>query len=226
MPNPKHPPLGGLGLDLFSGTAADTNKAIPVVNGGDSCVAEQDCNGHDLYRDLLGATAQLLTNIRTYRDLKVPNALPIVQAALKGLQQDEFGFLQALSGERAREEYEYGHALNVCVLSMVIGRTMGLGRQSLQALGLGALLQDMGKVQEGDVLVIPYSDVGWTPLFTKAGAVIAESGGILSHSSIVAREYGIPAVVSVPGATQLPDGTQVTVDGYLGEIIVHELTQG
>jgi pyruvate,water dikinase len=81
-------------------------------------------------------------------------------------------------------------------------------------------IQDLGKLEEGDVLVVPYSDVGWTPLFAKAGAVVAESGGILSHSSIVAREYGIPAVVSVPGACQLEDGTYVTVDGYRGEIIV------
>ena len=84
-------------------------------------------------------------------------------------------------------------------------------------------IQDMGRVQGGDVLVIPYSDVGWTPLFAKAGAVVAESGGILSHSSIIAREYGIPAVVSVPGACQLADDTQVTVDGHSGRIIIHEV---
>jgi pyruvate,water dikinase len=83
-------------------------------------------------------------------------------------------------------------------------------------------IRDFDKVQEGDVLVIPYSDVGWTPLFARAGAVIAESGGILSHSSIVAREYGIPAVVSVPGACQLVDDTLVTVDGYRGEILIHQ----
>jgi pyruvate,water dikinase len=83
-------------------------------------------------------------------------------------------------------------------------------------------IQDMGRVQPGDVLVIPYSDVGWTPLFAKAGAVVAESGGILSHSSIIAREYGIPAVVSVPGACQLADDTRVTVDGHSGRILVHE----
>jgi pyruvate,water dikinase len=81
---------------------------------------------------------------------------------------------------------------------------------------------DFDKLRDGDVLVIPYSDVGWTPLFTRAGAVIAESGGILSHSSIIAREYGIPAVVSVPGACQIPDGVRVTVDGYQGDIVVHE----
>jgi pyruvate,water dikinase len=79
---------------------------------------------------------------------------------------------------------------------------------------------DFDKLKPGDVLVVPYSDVGWTPLFTKAGAVIAESGGILSHSSIIAREYGIPAVVSVFGACRLEDNTLVTVDGYRGEIFV------
>jgi phosphohistidine swiveling domain-containing protein len=80
---------------------------------------------------------------------------------------------------------------------------------------------DFPKLNDGDVLVIPYSDVGWTPLFARAGAVIAESGGILSHSSIIAREYNIPAVVSVAGAMQLCDNTTVTIDGYKGEIMVH-----
>jgi pyruvate,water dikinase len=83
-------------------------------------------------------------------------------------------------------------------------------------------IEDFAKLEIGDVLVIPYSDVSWTPLFAKAGAVVAESGGILSHSSIVAREYNIPAVVSVSGACRLRDGVRVTVDGYRGVVIVHE----
>jgi len=83
-------------------------------------------------------------------------------------------------------------------------------------------IAEFSKLEPGDVLVIPYSDVGWTPLFAKAGAVVAESGGILSHSSIIAREYNIPAVVSVTGALNLPDLTRVTVDGFQGEVIIHE----
>ena len=78
------------------------------------------------------------------------------------------------------------------------------------------------RLMEGDVLVIPFSDVGWTPLFAKARAVIAESGGILSHSSIIAREYKIPAVVSVSNACSLDDGMLVTVNGYTGDIVVVE----
>jgi pyruvate,water dikinase len=83
---------------------------------------------------------------------------------------------------------------------------------------------DFPKVTAGCILVIPYSDVSWTPLFALAGALIAESGGMLSHSSIIAREYGIPAIVSVPHATQLADGLEVTVDGSTGNIILHEIT--
>lgn len=82
-------------------------------------------------------------------------------------------------------------------------------------------LNEFDKMQGGAVLVIPFSDVSWTPLFAKAGAVVAESGGILSHSSIVAREYMVPAVVSVPGAGHvLEDGMLVTVDGYKGEVLI------
>jgi pyruvate,water dikinase len=88
-----------------------------------------------------------------------------------------------------------------------------------------AAIDDFGKVETGDVIAIPYSDVGWTPLFARAGAVVAAAGGMLSHSSIVAREYRIPCVVSVAGAMQLPDGATVTVDGYSGTVVVDESRQ-
>ncbi len=83
-------------------------------------------------------------------------------------------------------------------------------------------IEDFPRVESGDVIAVPFSDVGWTPLFARAGAVIAESGGILSHSSIVAREYRIPCVVSVPGAMRLPDGTTVVVDGYTGTVTIEK----
>jgi len=83
-------------------------------------------------------------------------------------------------------------------------------------------IEDFPRVQDGDILVIPHSDVSWTPIFPKAKAVISESGGILSHCAIVAREYNIPAVVSVPHALQIPEGAIVSVDGYQGEVIIIE----
>lgn len=77
---------------------------------------------------------------------------------------------------------------------------------------------EASRVVAGDVVVIPYSDVGWTPVLARAGAIVAESGGMLSHSSIVAREFGIPCVVSVSGAMGIPDGAIIRVDGYTGEV--------
>jgi pyruvate,water dikinase len=82
---------------------------------------------------------------------------------------------------------------------------------------------DFGRVEPGDVIVIPFSDVAWTPLFARAGGVVAEAGGILSHSSVVAREYGIPCIVSVPDAcASVPDGATVILDGMAGTVLVED----
>lgn len=71
----------------------------------------------------------------------------------------------------------------------------------------------------GDVLVAPSTDPAWTPLFLRASAIVMETGGQLSHGAIVAREYGIPAVVNIPGVLQiLRDGQRVTVDGDAGKV--------
>jgi len=82
--------------------------------------------------------------------------------------------------------------------------------------------QDFEKLSNGDVLIIPFSDVGWTPLFPKAGAVISESGGMLSHCAIIAREYGIPSIVSVNGVMGLKDEQVVTVDANAGKLYVEK----
>ena len=71
-----------------------------------------------------------------------------------------------------------------------------------------------------DVLVLEAADVTWTPLLLRAGAVVTETGGMLSHASIVARELGIPCVASVAGATEIVDGTEVSVDGGTGEVLL------
>jgi pyruvate,water dikinase len=76
------------------------------------------------------------------------------------------------------------------------------------------------KLEPGEVLVAPSTDPAWTPLFLSAGALVMELGGIMSHGSVVAREYGIPAVVGVPEATRrLHTGQRVCVDGERGQVI-------
>jgi pyruvate,water dikinase len=69
----------------------------------------------------------------------------------------------------------------------------------------------------GEILVAPSTDPGWTPLFLTAGGLVMEMGGANSHGAVVAREYGIPAVVGVPGATaRIAPGVRLTVDGGRG----------
>jgi phosphohistidine swiveling domain-containing protein len=66
------------------------------------------------------------------------------------------------------------------------------------------------------------TDASWGPLFLAAGAAVVETGAMVSHAAIVARELGIPAAVSVTGATRrIPTGAIVTVDGNTGTVTVH-----
>lgn len=78
---------------------------------------------------------------------------------------------------------------------------------------------DFARVRPGDVLVCRTTDPAWTPLFGVVAAVVTETGGLLSHAAIVARELGLPAVLAVPDATTvLPDGATVEVDGNTGRV--------
>lgn len=78
-------------------------------------------------------------------------------------------------------------------------------------------LADGAKLRRGDVLVAHATDPSWTPLLLVAGGLVLEEGGPLSHGAIVAREFGLPAVLNVPGAARLLcDGEVVQVDGYHG----------
>lgn len=74
-------------------------------------------------------------------------------------------------------------------------------------------------LRPGEILVAPSTDPGWTPLFLKAGGLVVETGGYMSHGAIVAREFALPAVVNLPGILDaLRDGDEVVVDGLRGEV--------
>lgn len=98
----------------------------------------------------------------------------------------------------------------------------GLGVAAGRVSGVARLLRHPAEghtLREGEILVAPSTDPGWTPLFLRAGAVVTEVGGYLSHGAIVAREYGMPAVSSVPGLLKaVSDGMRITVDGDQGRI--------
>jgi pyruvate,water dikinase len=78
---------------------------------------------------------------------------------------------------------------------------------------------EFGKLEAGDILVCPMTSPVWSVLFPSIGALVTDSGGILSHPAIIAREYRVPAVVATGNATQLlRDGQIVTVDGTMGSV--------
>jgi pyruvate,water dikinase len=82
-------------------------------------------------------------------------------------------------------------------------------------------LQAIPEIDQDTILVVPYTDAGWAPLLARAGGLITEAGGRLSHGAIVAREYGIPAVMDVKGVTWLlQDGQWVWIDGSRGVVEV------
>jgi phosphohistidine swiveling domain-containing protein len=78
------------------------------------------------------------------------------------------------------------------------------------------------RLEPGEILVAPSTDPGWTPLFLTAGGLVMEMGGANSHGAVVAREYGIPAVVGVPDATlRITTGQQITIVGATGVVELH-----
>ena len=76
---------------------------------------------------------------------------------------------------------------------------------------------DFGRVRPGDIIVAPASNPGWVPLFSIAAGFVTDTGGVLSHAAVVAREFGLPAVVGLGDATtRIPDGRIVEIDGAAG----------
>jgi phosphohistidine swiveling domain-containing protein len=83
--------------------------------------------------------------------------------------------------------------------------------------------QEAASIRPGEILVTRATDPGWTPVFSVIGAAVIEIGSTLSHAAIVAREYGLPAVVNIPQATQIiRDGQQIRVDGNSGRVTILE----
>jgi pyruvate,water dikinase len=104
------------------------------------------------------------------------------------------------------------------------GDLRGTGASSGVARGKARILRnesEFGRLQAGEILVCRYTNPAWTPLFTLAAGVVTETGGAVSHAAIVAREYGLPAVLGVAGATErIADGQEILVDGGEGRVVL------
>ncbi len=116
-----------------------------------------------------------------------------------------------------------------------IGTKPKHGRASVQLAGIGVSpgrytgrarivtsIAEDSALEPGEIIVAVTTDASWGPLFLTAGAIVVETGAAISHAAIVARELGIPAAVSVTGATQhIPQGAIITVDGNKGTVDLH-----
>jgi pyruvate,water dikinase len=80
-------------------------------------------------------------------------------------------------------------------------------------------LEEAHEIQNGDILIVPYTDVGWSPYFPMISGLVTEIGGLVSHGAVIAREYGVPCVVRIPRATVLfKTGDLVLLNGTLGTV--------
>jgi len=112
------------------------------------------------------------------------------------------------------------------VTSSSARRMAGIGASAGQARGKARIVRDvaeLGRVADGEVLVARQTDPGWTPAFARLGALVLETGGVLAHGASLCREYGLPCVTAVAGATlELRDGEEIVVDGSNGWIELPE----
>ncbi|MEM8505016.1 MAG: glycerol-3-phosphate acyltransferase [Cyanobacteria bacterium P01_D01_bin.1] len=112
---------------------------------------------------------------------------------------------------------------NAAMQPISTGMLKGIGASVGQVEGtvyvLETLSGNIADISTSTILVVPYTDAGWSPLLARIGGLIAEVGGQLSHGAIIAREYGIPAVMNVSDATQkLTTGQRVRIDGQSGTV--------
>lgn len=150
---------------------------------------------------LAGSVAQRKAFWQRMKQITPPSMIPLKERFM-GIKMDAF---------RARtEEEQTGNVLS--------GVPTSPGKVTAPACVLHGP-EDFGRMKPGDVLVAGTTTPAWTPLFAMASAVVTDIGGPLSHGSIVAREYGIPAVMSTGVATRrIQSGQMITVDGEAGTI--------
>lgn len=156
-------------------------------------------------RDLTRTVAPRRESWERQRGLAPPIMLGQMPPLLKRAFEKALGTLGTASSKE-------GHIVTGFAASP--GRAKGPARIIRRA-------EEFDRLQAGDVLVSPATTPAWTPLFSRAVAVVTDVGSLVAHASLVAREYGIPAVVGTGNATsRLRDGQMVTVDGSRGIVDV------
>ncbi|GAA3454760.1 phosphoenolpyruvate synthase [Dactylosporangium matsuzakiense] len=142
-------------------------------------------------------------------------------AGLIAGRREEFRTFQALTPSRVLTSDGEGLNGSYHRGDVPAGALLGLPVSAGTVEGRARVILDMAAavVEPGDILVTAYTDPSWTPLFVAIAGLVTEVGGVMTHGAVVAREYGLPAVVGVVGATRLiPDGQRIRVHGTEGYI--------
>jgi pyruvate,water dikinase len=160
--------------------------------------------------------AERKTQLEHFRTLKPPDAL----GTMPWLLPPDEPFVRAISrifGTPLAPTYGPQSGPS----PLLRGQAASPGKVRAQARVIRSL-EEAGRLQKGEILVTMATMPPWTPLLAIAGGIVTDVGGILSHAAVIAREYGIPAVVATEVATQrIQDGQLLEVDGSAG--IVHIL---
>ncbi|MEL7565644.1 MAG: phosphoenolpyruvate synthase [Dehalobacterium sp.] len=120
-------------------------------------------------------------------------------------------------GEIITGEYDTGDIPKGALSGVPVSTGVIKGRARI------VLKLEEAQIEEGDILVTAFTDPSWTPLFVSIKGLVAEVGGMMTHGAVVAREYGLPAVVSVENATkQIKDGQKIRVNGTKGYVEILE----
>lgn len=116
-------------------------------------------------------------------------------------------------GEVISGEYDTGNIPQGALAGVPVSSGIIEGRARV------ILRMEDADIEEGDILVTAYTDPSWTPVFTSIKGLVTEVGGMMTHGAVVAREYGLPAVVSVEDATKLiKDGQRIRINGTEGYV--------
>ncbi|MEW9700356.1 phosphoenolpyruvate synthase [Paenibacillus sp. SI8] len=119
---------------------------------------------------------------------------------------------EIITGRRKQQDAPAGALLGTPVSAGVVE---GIARVVMRP--------EEAKLSKGEIMIAPFTDPGWTPLFHSTVGLVMEVGGLMTHGAVVAREYGIPAVVGIDGATRLiRDGDRIRLDGTRGYVLVLE----
>ncbi len=107
---------------------------------------------------------------------------------------------------------------------LLVGKTTSVGKVTGIARVVTELKQ-IGRVNKGEILIVHATDPGWTPVFMMIKGIVLETGGLISHGALLAREYGLPGVQIVGALKLIPDGATITLDGDAGIVIIHDVAK-